>query len=35
MMLLLREPIRSGNCDGLLRVSLTRPQTIASIAGDA
>jgi hypothetical protein len=35
MMLLLRKPIRSGNCDGLLRVSLTRLGTIAFIAGDA
>ena len=26
MMLLLREPIRSCNCDGLLRVSFTEPQ---------
>jgi hypothetical protein len=35
MMLLFREPIRFCNCNGLVRVSLTRLGTIASIAGDA
>lgn len=34
MMLLLREPVHC-NRDGLLRVSLTRLQIIAFIAGDA
>jgi len=35
MMLLLSEPIRLSNCNGLVRVSLTRLGTIASIVGDA